>query len=83
MFHEPDELLDEGYAHFREWFSVEGLEDSHVRTLFGMAFFALVDARTSLQTGEATNETEATQRLAAILVAAAQVGRASVLMEKQ
>lgn len=78
-FSTPPELLDEGFALFREWFSVDGLDDSHMRTLFGLAFFALVDARTSLETGEAENETEATQRVAAILVAAAQIGRASTL----
>ena len=69
-----DELLDEGRAIFDEWFSNENIEDSHVRSLFAMAYTGAMYTRYAPQ---GTTNNDLAVKMTAILCAAYQMGRAA------
>lgn len=69
-----DELIAEGKALFEDWFSSNNVEESHVRSMYLMAYPTMLYMR---HAPDETRESELALRMTAVMFAAYQMGRAA------
>ena len=70
-------VIEEAVAVHEEWYSLDGIEASHVRNLYLLGYLVYFDANNCVEAGLVKDADEAALRMAAALAAAYQMGRAS------
>lgn len=78
MDEETRDVLLEANTIYEAWYSTDNIGESHARNLFLLGCLGYFDASNCIAHGVAKNTDEAARRMASLLFAAYQMGRASV-----